>query len=107
MLVKPLHKPQKKKRRVAKDPPIFPKQCYVTGATTGLHKHHIFGGANRKHSERYGLYVWLSPEWHNMSDKGVHFNPALDRELKQIAQREFEQRYSRDKFIKEFGKSYL
>lgn len=100
-------KPRSKRRRVAKDPPIFPKRCFITGAEVGLHKHHIFGGANRKLSERHGLYVWLTPEWHNMSGHGVHFSPALDRELKQVGQREFERRYSREKFMLLFGRNYL
>lgn len=100
-------KPRTKRRRVAKDPPIFPKQCYITGAKAGLHKHHIFGGANRNLSEQYGLYVWLAPEWHNMSDKGVHFNPVLDMELKQIAQAKFEEVYGRDEFRRLFGRNYL
>ena len=42
-----------------------------------------------------------------MSDAGVHFNKALDNELKQIAQREFEDTYGHDAFIKIFGRNYL
>lgn len=83
------------------------KECYITEAKTGLHKHHIFGGANRKWSELYGLYVWLRPDWHNMSDYGVHFNKKLDTELKQYAQAEFEKVYSQEEFRKIFGRSYL
>lgn len=83
------------------------KECYKTGCTSGLHKHHVFGGACRKWSELYGLYVWLRPEWHNMSDYGVHFNKSLDIELKQFAQREFEKVYSHDEFMRIFGRSYL
>jgi hypothetical protein len=83
------------------------KECYVTGRTDGLHKHHIFEGVHRKSSEKYGLCVYLRPEWHNMSDNGVHFNKALDLELKQYAQTEFEKVYSREEFIHTFGRSYL
>lgn len=83
------------------------KECWVTGQTNGLHKHHIFGGKNRKLSEKYGLFVWLRPDWHNMSDYGVHFNSTLDSELKQEAQKKFEEIYSRDEFRRLFGKSYL
>lgn len=100
-------KPKLKKQRVKKDPPITPKECYVTQAKTVLHKHHIFGGPDRKHSERYGLYVWLIPEYHNMSDKGVHFDKMFDTELKEFGQREFEKRYSREKFMEVFRRSYL
>lgn len=83
------------------------KECYITHRTDGLHKHHIFGGPLRKWSELYGLYVWLRPEWHNMSDYGVHFNPELDSELKQLAQEKFEQVYNRSEFVQVFGKNYL
>jgi hypothetical protein len=83
------------------------KECYITGQTEGLHKHHIFFGANRKWSELYGLYVWLRPEWHNMSDYGVHFDKKFDLDLKQMAQREFEKAYSHEEFMKIFGRSYL
>jgi hypothetical protein len=83
------------------------KKCYVTGATTGLHKHHIFGGPNRKLSETYGLYVYLIPEYH-MSNKGVHFNREFDLQLKREWQRKFEQLYgSREDFIRIFGRNYL
>lgn len=78
--------------------------CHRTGV---LHSHHIFGGPNRKWSEKYGLKIWLCPEHHNMSDNGVHFNKALDLQIKQIAQREFEDTYTREEFMRIFGKNYL
>lgn len=83
------------------------KECFMCHRTEGLHSHHIFGAANRKWSEKYGLKIWLCPEHHNMSDAGVHFNKALDLQIKQIAQREFEDTYTREEFIKIFGKNYL
>lgn len=36
------------------------KRSYLSGDTRWLEKHHIFGGANRKLSEKYGLWVWLT-----------------------------------------------
>jgi hypothetical protein len=78
--------------------------CHTTGL---LHKHHVFGAANRRWSEKYGLWVYLCPAHHNMSDAGVHFNKHMDTQLKQIAQREFEDTYGHDKFVKVFGKNYL
>ena len=35
------------------------KKCWVTGDRYNLHEHHIFGGARRKLSEKYGLKVYL------------------------------------------------
>ena len=83
------------------------KRCYICGRPDGLHDHHIFGAANRKWSEKYGLKVWLCAPHHNMSDAGVHFNKALDIQLKQIAQRAYEAERGHDDFMKIFGKSYL
>lgn len=83
------------------------KECWYTGETYELHKHHIFGGANRKNSEKYGLWVWLRPDLHNMSDAGVHFDREKDLELKQTAQAAFEQTHSREEFMRIFGRNWL
>lgn len=83
------------------------KRCFLCHTTENLHDHHVFGAANRKWSEKYGLKIWLCAKHHNMSDQGIHFNKALDREVKQIAQREFEDTYSREEFMRIFGKNYL
>ena len=82
---------------------------YSTERFEGSHKHHIFGASNRKKSEELGLYVFLTPVMHNMSDYGVHFNKAFDLELKQIGQKAAMQTYgwSIDDFRREFGKNYL
>lgn len=81
--------------------------CYVCGTTLNLHKHHVFGGANRKHSEKYGLTVWLCGRHHNMSEEGVHFNKALDLKLKTKYQKIFEDEHGHDEFMKIFGRNYL
>ena len=83
------------------------KKCFITGSTINLHCHHVFGGANRKHSEKYGLKIWLRADWHNMANYGVHFNKPLDLEIKQLAQRKFEEKYSHEEFMKIFRKNYL
>ena len=80
--------------------------CYICKRPY-VHKHHIFEGMNRKMSEKYGMVVYLCPEHHNMSDKGVHFDKALDLELKRQAQRQFEETNSREEFIEIFHRNYL
>ena len=84
-------------------------ELYATERFNGSHKHHIFGGRNRNKSEKLGLYVFLAPAMHNMSDYGVHFNKAFDLELKRIAQKTAMETYGRsiDDFIKEFGRNYI
>ena len=84
------------------------KACYITGAEVNLHRHHIYAGnPNRKLSEKYGCWVWLRADWHNMSNYGVHFNRQLDLRLKQEAQRKFEAIHGHEKFMKVFAKNYL
>lgn len=85
------------------------KKCWVCGAEYGLHKHHIYAGvANRKLSEKYGLWVYLCGRHHNLSNEGAHFNRDLDLRLKQYAQEVFEARIgTRDDFRAIFGKSYI
>lgn len=79
------------------------KECWVTGAVSGLHEHHIFGGARRKLSEKYGLKVYLRYDWHERA----HRERAFADELKREGQRAFERTHSREEFMKIFGKNYL
>lgn len=83
------------------------KECYITGDTQGLHKHHVYPGSRRKASAEWGCWVWLRADWHNLADYGVHFNLDLDRRLKQECQEKFEELYGHDKFMSVFGKNYL
>lgn len=83
------------------------KECYITHSTLDLHKHHIFMGPFRNKSEKYGCWVWLRADWHNMSNYGVHFNQPLDQYLKKEAQKAFEDKYSHEEFMKIFRKNYL
>ena len=83
------------------------KKCWVTGSTENLHRHHVFFGAYRQSSEKYGCWVWLRADWHNMSDYGVHFNKELDLTLKKICQERFERIYDHKLFMAVFGKNYL
>lgn len=85
------------------------KECYLTGAKTGLHKHHIFGAFNRERSETWGLWVWLKWDRHieNSPHRTPHNDVQIDMMLKKAGQREFEKRYGHDVFMREFGRNYL
>lgn len=83
------------------------KECWITGSTSGLHRHHIYAGSRRNASEEWGCWVWLRGDWHNLSSYGVHFNTAFDRELKALCQEKFEALYGRERFMEVFGKNYL
>lgn len=86
------------------------RECYITGATEGLHKHHIyFGNPLRKISEANGFWVWLRWNWHNGAAYGVHGRDghALDLRLKRECQEKYEESHSREEFRRLIGKSYL
>ena len=87
------------------------KACWVCGTEYNLHRHHwhVYGGvANRKLSEKYGLWVYLCGRHHNLSNAGVHFNKPLDDRLKKYTQECFEAKLgTREDFRRIFGKSYI
>lgn len=63
-----------------------------------------------KKSEEYGFVIPLAPHLHEFTPESVHGNPnsGLDLELKQMAQRYFEEHYgTREEFIQVFGKNRL
>lgn len=86
------------------------KQCCICGRWENLDSHHVYSGANRKRSEKYGLKVWLCHSEHHIFGKNsVHRNADIDRKLKKAAQKKAMLHYgwSVEEFIKIFGKNYL
>jgi hypothetical protein len=83
------------------------KVCIICGTTWSLEEHHIFRTPYRNKSEKYGLKVWLCHN-HHTGNEGVHNgNVVIDKRLKQMAQKKFEEKFGREKFIREFGRNYL
>lgn len=81
--------------------------CYFTG-TAPVERHHIFGGANRKNSEKYGFIVPLRPDLHPNGVYAGQSAKLIDVKLKTMSQEYFEREYgTRDDFRRIFGKSYL
>lgn len=85
------------------------RECYITGETENIVKHHIFGGGRRQLSEQWGCWIYLRPDWHNMADYGVHGSKGhrLDLRFKQVCQHRFEELYGHEKFMEVFKKNYL
>ena len=83
------------------------RECYISGFSTNLARHHIYGGGRRQLSDIWGCWVWLRYDWHNGASYGVHFNRDLDIRLKQQCQKRFEKLYGHDKFMEVFGKSWI
>ena len=83
-------------------------QCFICGKTGYTERHHIYGNANRKYSEQYGLTVYLCPECHRTSEVSAHRNKEVRITIQRIGQRAFEKKCgSRNKFTEIFEKNYL
>lgn len=83
------------------------KECFICHSTQNLELHHIFyGTANRKQSDKTGCVCWLC-KGHHTGNYGVHFVKELDLELKQYTQQKFEERHTREDFMRIFGRNYL
>lgn len=81
--------------------------CYVCGRQFGLERHHIFAGtANRRISEKYGLWVWLCPKCHT-GKKGAQYEHELNQRLKREAQEAFEKEHGHAMWMEVFRKNYL
>lgn len=84
--------------------------CGKNGWSDKLDRHHIFNKHNRNKSEKYGLVVYLCHnECHIFGKNAVHNNRDVDLKLKQYGQQKAmeEQGWSKEDFIKIFGKNYL
>lgn len=75
-----------------------------------LDKHHVFGGALRSKSERYGLFVYIHHnKCHIFGEKAVHKNAEVNRQLQSFAQKKAMKHYgwSVDYFRAKFYKNYI
>jgi hypothetical protein len=90
-------------------------KCIVTGyedpeltSYPKVERHHVFGGFNRSKCEKYGYIAPLFESYHPNGVKAPKNWQKLDLRLKQICQKDFEEKHgSREDFIEEFGRSYL
>ena len=75
----------------------------------GTHRHEVFGGPDRQLSIEDGLVIYLRPELHNMSNKGIHFNKKFREYAQKIAQERWMEFYNKteDDFRKRYRRSYL
>lgn len=84
--------------------------CGKNGVNDRLERHHIFGGAYRDKSEKYGLVVDLcGNSCHRNGKKSAHRNAETALFLHQYGQKKVmkEQGWTKEKFQKEFGRNYL
>lgn len=84
--------------------------CGKNGQGEPLDKHHIFGGALRAKSEKYGLYVYLCHhDCHIFGELSAHRSRETAEALHKWGQKKAmqEQGWTVREFIMEFGKNYL
>ena len=81
-------------------------RCFFCGKTVELERHHIFPGANRKWSEKFGLWIWCCHDDHTGKD-GVQYNRKKADGLKRIGQIAFEARHSHEEWMEIFRKNYI
>lgn len=84
--------------------------CGRNGYTDPLDRHHVFGGANRKKSEKYGLVVRLCHhDCHIFGEQAAHRNKETMQRLHEYGQRKAmeENGWTTEQFIKEFGRNYI
>lgn len=89
------------------------RQCFLcgrNGSKDPLDRHHCFGGALKRKSEKYGLLVDLCHhDCHIFGAEAVHNNKENRLKVQRWAQRKAmrEQGWNTDDFIREFGRNYL
>ena len=84
--------------------------CGANGSQDPLDRHHIFGAANRDKSEKYGLVVYLChSKCHIFGPFAAHNNAKTMKMIQQYGQRKamYEQHWTAEDFVKEFGRNYL
>lgn len=84
-------------------------RCFICGKYCQTECHHIFGGANRKKSEKLGLKIDLCHQCHNEPPCGVHFDKIINIYIKALGQQQAMQFYNWtiEKFIQEIGRNYI
>lgn len=85
------------------------RECELCGATQWLEQHHVFNGAYKKKSEKFGAVATLCHFCHNEPPNGVHFNAEKMQQLKAKYQMQIMDKYrmTEQDFIRIFGKNYI
>ena len=81
--------------------------CLICGSPYPEWHHACFGTADKRIADKYGLIVPLCME-HHRGRTGVHQCRAVDLQIKQLAQRTFEEKVGgREEWMSLFGRNYL
>ena len=71
------------------------------------HTHHVMNSANKKKSEKYGLMIPVCFMCHDKIHGKIKDSQLNMLFVKKLGQKHFERIYSRELWMKEFGKNYL
>lgn len=89
-------------------------RCLLCGMEWGIEYHHIFEGPFRKKSTKYGLVVPLCVFCHRVGRDSIHEGYTdLARKRKELLKKYgqskvmHEQGWTKEDFIREFGRNYL
>lgn len=84
-------------------------ECFLCHQWEPLEVHHIFGGSNRRRSEKYVLTVRLCHQCHNEPPNGVHHNKSLMDMLHEYGQLKAmrEQSWTKEDFMRVFHANYV
>ena len=88
-------------------------RCYLCGGYANgdpLDRHHVYSGADRKKSEKYGLTVYLHHnKCHIFGERAVHNNARVNQALQAKVQKIAMEHYgwTIDDFLKEFYQNYI
>lgn len=85
------------------------KECFYCGTITGLNPHHIYAGSNRQRSDKNGFVVWLCFRCHRFLHDGAKYpiDYTMDKHLKILCQKKYEENHTREEFINLIGKNYI
>ena len=84
--------------------------CKQNACGDPLDKHHVFFGAMRSKSEKYGLTVYLHHnKCHIFGENAVHKNAEVNQQLQSFVQKKAMKHYgwTVEDFRREFYKSYI
>lgn len=79
--------------------------CWICGKSYSQTHEIFYGNGKRQLSIQYGQQVKLCNDHHRQVH--AHPNKGLDRELKQMGQRNFEAIHGRVKYMEVFQKNYI
>ncbi len=82
--------------------------CVITGEK-GAEPHHIFNGANKALSEKYGFMLPLRHDWHEGTAYSIHQNKDLRLKYRTACQKYYIETLGKTKeeWIAEFGMWYV